>query len=71
MDLLYIWHDYIETRIGPKFYSALSPLYDLEVKVTDLEIVCYSFTSNFLKDLVFIQLVFKSYYSFSLYLVYR
>ena len=25
--------------IGPKFYSAVSPTYDLEVKVTDLEIL--------------------------------
>ena len=30
--------------IGPKFYSALSPPYDLEVKVTNLEILSLSFT---------------------------
>ena len=28
----------IDTCIGPNFYSALSPPYDLEVKVKDLEI---------------------------------
>ena len=37
MDLLYIWHDF---RYRPKFYLALSPPYDLEVKVMYLEILC-------------------------------
>ena len=37
MDLLYIWHDY---RYWFKilFGTLLTPAYDLEVKVTDLEI---------------------------------
>ena len=27
-------------EIGPEYYSALFPPYDLEIKVTDLEILC-------------------------------
>ena len=52
--------------IGSKFYSALSPHYDLEVKVTDLEVLCYFFLPQRSLDLVFTQLLFRSYY---LYLV--
>ena len=40
--------------IGPKFYSALSPPYDLEVKVTDLVILSLSFTSKFLRSCIFL-----------------
>ena len=45
MDLLYIWHDYrYWSRIGPELHSTLSPPCDLEVKVTDLEMLSLSFT---------------------------
>ena len=39
MDLLYIWHDY---RYWSKilFSTIFAPAYDLEVKVTDIEILC-------------------------------
>ena len=38
--------------IDPKFYSALSPPYDVAVKVTDLEISSLSFTSKFLRSCI-------------------
>ena len=38
MDLLYVWHD---IDIAPKFYSVVSLPYNLQVKVTDLEITFY------------------------------
>ena len=39
MDLLYIWHDY---RYSSKilFSTIPTPAYDLEVKVTDIEVWC-------------------------------
>ena len=37
MDFLYI---YMSIDIAPKFYSALSLLYNLQIKVTDLEVLC-------------------------------
>ena len=37
--------------IGPKFYSALSPPYDLEVKVTDLKKFMLKFYLKVLKIL--------------------
>ena len=40
-------------NIAPNFYSALSLPYDLQVKVTDLEIVCESFTSKFLRSFIY------------------
>ena len=38
--------------IGPKFYSAPSPPpgHDLQVKVMDLEILCYSFMFKILRS---------------------
>ena len=39
--------------IGPKFYSALSPPFDLEVNVTDLEILSERFSSKFLRSCIF------------------
>ena len=39
--------------ICPKFYSALSPPDDFEVKVTNLEIISLSFISEFLKSCIF------------------
>ena len=37
--MVYIWYD---DRTGPKFYSVPSPstMYDLKVKVMDLELLC-------------------------------
>ena len=35
--------------IGSKFYSALSPSFDLEIKVTDFELKSQNFTSKFLR----------------------
>ena len=41
MDLLSVCHGYnIDIDIAPNFYSALSLPYNLQVKVTDLEILC-------------------------------
>ena len=52
MDLVYIWYNY---RCWSKIL--LSPIHthahDLEVKVTDLEILCLSFASKFLGSLNF------------------
>ena len=62
MDIFYIWHDY---RYWSKtlFSSISTPAYDLEVKVTDLEIyvkVLRQFYDLFIS---------KSFYRFTLYLV--
>ena len=49
MDLVYIWYDY---RCWSKTLLSFiyTPAYDLEVKVTDLEILCSSFASIFLRS---------------------
>ena len=39
--------------IAPKFYSAISLPYNLQVKVTDLEILCCSFTAKFLRSFIY------------------
>ena len=39
--------------IDPKFYLALFLPYDLQVKVMDLEILCLSFTSKFLRSFIY------------------
>ena len=46
MELLYIWHDY---RYWSKilFNTVPNPAYDLEVKVTDLEIYVKVFRQSF------------------------
>ena len=48
MDLVYIWYDY---RCWSKILLSTIHIaaYDVQVKVTDLEILCLSFTSKFLK----------------------
>ena len=52
MNLVYIWYDLkCWSRI---LWSAVhTPAYDLEVKVTDLEILCESFGPKFLRSLNF------------------
>ena len=49
MDLTYIWYDY---RCWSKILLGTihTRAYDLEVKVTDLEILCKSFASKFLRS---------------------
>ena len=52
MDLVYIWYD---CKYWSKILCStiLTPAYGLEVKVTDLEILCLSFVSKFLRSLNF------------------
>ena len=52
MNLFYIWHDY---RYWPKvlFGTIPTPAYDLEVKVTNLEIYVKVWRQIFLKSLNF------------------
>ena len=52
MDLVYIWYDY---RCWSKLLLGIihTPAHDLEVKVTDFEILCKSFASKFLRSLNF------------------
>ena len=49
MDLVYIWYDY---RCWSKTLLSTipTPTHGLEVKVTDLEILCLSFASKFLRS---------------------
>ena len=39
--------------IGPKFYPAISLPYNLQVKVTDLEILCKNFIAKFLRSFIY------------------
>ena len=62
MDLLYVWHDYRYWSIIC-FGTILTPAYDLEVKVTELEVYVKVLRQN-PEDL----LISKSLHGFTLYL---